>query len=261
MKRPQDGAIITQFDYPTLRGPRPDQDGLPRPAQPHLLDDALEQHRAQPRRAASSSRSSPLDDPPTYELLARGDTLGVFQLDGGADAGAAALDAARPLRGHLRRPARSTAPDRWAPTPTTTTPSARTAASRSTRSTPSSRSRSSRDPRRDLRPDRLPGAGHGRSPRSSPATPWARPTCCAARWARRRRRSSTSEYAGFSDGHAGQRLLRGARSRRSGTSCVPFSDYAFNKAHTAGLRPDLLLDRLPQGELPGRVHGRAADRR
>ena len=25
----------------------------------------------------------PLDDPATYELLARGDTLGVFQLDGG----------------------------------------------------------------------------------------------------------------------------------------------------------------------------------
>ena len=25
----------------------------------------------------------PLDDKPTYELLARGDTLGVFQLDGG----------------------------------------------------------------------------------------------------------------------------------------------------------------------------------
>ena len=40
---------------------------------------------------------------------------------------------------------------------------------------------------------------------------------------------------------------------------VPFSDYAFNKAHTAGVRPGLLLDRLPQGELPGRVHGGAAD--
>ena len=46
------------------------------------------------------------------------------------------------------------------------------------------------------------------------------------------------------------------RSRRCGTSCVPFSDYAFNKAHTRRLRPGLLLDRLPQGQLPGRVHGR-----
>ena len=40
---------------------------------------------------------------------------------------------------------------------------------------------------------------------------------------------------------------------------VPFSDYAFNKAHTAGVRPGVLLDGVPQGQLPGRVHGRAAD--
>ena len=37
---------------------------------------------------------------------------------------------------------------------------------------------------------------------------------------------------------------------------VPFAGYAFNKAHSAGVRPGLVLDRLPQGELPGRVHGR-----
>ncbi len=30
---------------------------------------------------------------------------------------------------------------------------------------------------------------------------------------------------------------------------VPFSDYAFNKAHSAGVRDRLLLDRLPQGQL------------
>ena len=39
---------------------------------------------------------------------------------------------------------------------------------------------------------------------------------------------------------------------------VPFAGYAFNKSHSAALRPGLLLDRLPEGELPGRVHGRAA---
>ena len=33
--------------------------------------------------------------------------------------------------------------------------------------------------------------------------------------------------------HERQRLLAPRRSRRSGTSCCPFSDYAFNKAHTA----------------------------
>ena len=34
MKREDDGAIITQFDQPPLRVARPDQDGLPRAAQP-----------------------------------------------------------------------------------------------------------------------------------------------------------------------------------------------------------------------------------
>ena len=42
---------------------------------------------------------------------------------------------------------------------------------------------------------------------------------------------------------------------------VPFADYAFNKAHSAGLRADLLLDGVPQGQLPGRVHGRPAHQR
>ena len=40
---------------------------------------------------------------------------------------------------------------------------------------------------------------------------------------------------------------------------LPFSAYGFNKSHTAGVRARLLLDRLPQGELPRRVHGRPAD--
>ena len=42
------------------------------------------------------------------------------------------------------------------------------------------------------------------------------------------------EYVRFAAGHEGPRLLRRPRSRRCGTSCVPFSDYAFNRAHTAG---------------------------
>ncbi len=42
---------------------------------------------------------------------------------------------------------------------------------------------------------------------------------------------------------------------------VPFSDYAFNKAHYGRVRAGLVLDGVPQGQLPGRVHGRAADQR
>ena len=40
---------------------------------------------------------------------------------------------------------------------------------------------------------------------------------------------------------------------------VPFAGYAFNKAHSAAYGLVSVLDRLSQGELPGRVHGRAAD--
>ena len=37
---------------------------------------------------------------------------------------------------------------------------------------------------------------------------------------------------------------------------VPFSDYAFNKAHTAAYGTGVVLDRLSEGQLSGRVHGR-----
>ena len=58
LRRPADGAIITQFDYPTCEEPRPDQDGLPGVAQPH----GPRRRRARTSRPTatrtSSSRSS-----------------------------------------------------------------------------------------------------------------------------------------------------------------------------------------------------------
>ena len=82
-RREQDGAIITQFDMgacESLGLLKMDFLGLRNLT---VLDDCLLNIRCQPRRATSSWRTSPLDDPAAYELLARGDTLGVFQLDGG----------------------------------------------------------------------------------------------------------------------------------------------------------------------------------
>ena len=83
MKRPQDGAIITQFDQPgaeALGLIKMDFLGLRNLT---ILDDALEniEMNGKPPIAVETL---PLDDVPTYELLGRGDTLGVFQLDGGA---------------------------------------------------------------------------------------------------------------------------------------------------------------------------------
>jgi DNA polymerase-3 subunit alpha len=83
MKREQDGAIITQFDYPTCEAlglVKMDFLGLRNLT---VLGDAVQNVKL--------NRDVDLDldalgsdptDPAAYELLSRGDTLGVFQLDG-----------------------------------------------------------------------------------------------------------------------------------------------------------------------------------
>lgn len=89
MKREQDGQIVTQFDYPTCEGLgliKMDFLGLRNLT---IISDALENIR-QNRGTDLDLEALELDDQPSYELLARGDTLGVFQLDGG------------PMRGLLR---------------------------------------------------------------------------------------------------------------------------------------------------------------
>ncbi|HWG02169.1 MAG TPA: DNA polymerase III subunit alpha, partial [Trebonia sp.] len=80
--RHQDGAVITQFDYPTCEGLgllKMDFLGLRNLT---IMADAV--------RAIEENRKTKIDllsleltDKKAYELLARGDTLGVFQLDGG----------------------------------------------------------------------------------------------------------------------------------------------------------------------------------
>ncbi|BDZ43826.1 DNA-directed DNA polymerase [Paraoerskovia sediminicola] len=82
MRRPQDGAIITQFDYPTCEGLgliKMDFLGLRNLT---ILDDALENIVMNGKEPVEIEHVA-LDDPATYALLSRGDTLGVFQLDGG----------------------------------------------------------------------------------------------------------------------------------------------------------------------------------
>ncbi|MGA4507370.1 DNA polymerase III subunit alpha [Propionibacteriaceae bacterium G1746] len=82
MKREQDGAIITQFDYPgceSLGLIKMDFLGLRNLT---VLDDAVRNIK-QNRDVDVVLEDLPLDDPATFDLLQRGDTLGVFQLDGG----------------------------------------------------------------------------------------------------------------------------------------------------------------------------------
>jgi DNA polymerase-3 subunit alpha len=82
MRRDSDGAIITQFDYPTcetLGLLKMDFLGLRNLT---IIDDCLKMIEANTGEKIDLLKL-PLDDTKTYELLARGDTLGIFQLDGG----------------------------------------------------------------------------------------------------------------------------------------------------------------------------------
>ncbi|MEO6205879.1 MAG: DNA polymerase III subunit alpha, partial [Mycobacteriales bacterium] len=81
-RRDSDGAIITQFDIgacETLGLLKMDFLGLRNLT---VLDDCLK-HIETNRGETVVLETLTLDDKKTYELLARGDTLGVFQLDGG----------------------------------------------------------------------------------------------------------------------------------------------------------------------------------
>lgn len=82
MKRPADGAIITQFDYPTCESLgllKMDFLGLKNLT---IISDALENIVKNGGTPPDLERID-LEDKATYELLSSGESLGVFQLDGG----------------------------------------------------------------------------------------------------------------------------------------------------------------------------------
>lgn len=82
MRREQDGQIVTQFDFPTSEALGLVKMDFLALRNLTIIDDALDNiangHGHRPVLEQLS-----LDDQATYELLSRGDTLGVFQLDGG----------------------------------------------------------------------------------------------------------------------------------------------------------------------------------
>ncbi|MGP3921672.1 DNA polymerase III subunit alpha [Streptomyces sp. 8N616] len=80
--RHTDGVTITQWDYPTCESLgllKMDFLGLRNLT---IMDDAVKMVKAN-KGIDLELLSLPLDDPKTYDLLCRGDTLGVFQFDGG----------------------------------------------------------------------------------------------------------------------------------------------------------------------------------
>ena len=76
-----DGSVITGWDYPSCEAMgllKMDFLGLRNLT---VIGDAIENVKRN-RGIELSTETIPLDDPKTYELLGRGETLGVFQLDG-----------------------------------------------------------------------------------------------------------------------------------------------------------------------------------
>lgn len=81
-RRDKDGVIITGFDYPSCENMglvKMDFLGLRNLGIIHHALKIVKENRG----VDLKTETIPLDDTTTYELLARGDTLGVFQLDGG----------------------------------------------------------------------------------------------------------------------------------------------------------------------------------
>ena len=230
---------------------RPAEDGLPRPEDPDRDPGSVSTLVKRIHGIEIDLDNLPLDDQPTYELLNRGDTVGVFQLESGG------------MRDLIRRIGIDRIEDLIAMI-ALYRPGPDEHAARLRRPQDAARPRSSTTTRCSSRSSRRPTASWSTRNRSSrpptcwPATRWARPTSCAAPWARRSR----------GDGRAAREVRRGLpedqqdRRRswpgRSSTHMAKFAGYGFNKAHSAGYAHHLLPDRLPEGQLPGRVHGRPA---
>ena len=111
-------------------------------------------------------------------------------------------------------------------------------------------------PGADLRRHRLPGAGDADLAGPRAATASAAPTCSAARWGRRRPRRWRRSASASSRGRAARRCRREGRERHlrpdGEVRGVRLQQVALRR-----LRPPHRPDRVAEGPLPGRVHGRA----
>jgi DNA polymerase-3 subunit alpha len=230
MRREQDGAIITQFDYPsceTLGLLKMDFLGLRNLT---VLDDTLLNIKAN-RDLEIDLEQVGLDDQATYELLSRGDTLGVFQLDGG------------PMRQLLRQMKPDSFEDvaavlaLYRPGPMGANSHVNYALRKNGKQQITPIHPELEEPLKEILaptyglivyqeqvmeiPRKLAGYSLGRADLLRRAM------------GKKKREVLQAEYAGFRDG-----MLANGYSERAIKTLwdilVPFSDYAFNKSHTAG---------------------------
>ena len=254
MKREQDGAIITQFDYPTCESLgliKMDFLGLRNLT---VLDDALENLQRN-RGFDLVLEDLALDDGPTYALLGRGDTLGVFQLDGG------------PMRQLLR----SMRPDSFAdisavlalyrPGPMGADSHNKYARRKTDREPVTSIHPELAEPLADILDEtyglivyqeqvlqiaqRVAGYSLGKADLLRKAM------------GKKKKEVLDAEFVPFSEGMAAIGLLDLGDHRALGHP-GPVLRLRLQPGAHGVLRAGVLLDRLPQGQPPGRVHGRAA---
>ncbi len=257
MKRELDGAIITQFDYPTcekLGLIKMDFLGLRNLT---VLDDALRNITAN-RGETIVLEELELDDPLTFELLARGDTLGVFQLDGG------------PMRALLR----SMRPDKFEDI------SAVGALYR-----PGPMGMNSHNEYADRKNNRKPvvaihpeladplgeilGETYGLIVYQEQVMAVAQKVAgyslggadlLRRAMGKKKKSELDAQYETFNGGMKERGFSEGGRQGALGHAAAVLG-LRVQQGAFGRLRRHLVLDRVPQGELPGRIHGRAADLR
>ena len=257
MRRPQDGAIITQFDQPgseALGLIKMDFLGLRNLT---ILDDALENIEMN-GKPADQDRGGPARRPGDVRAARSRRHPGRVPARRRAHAVAAAPDAPRQLRGHLgRHRAVPPGPDGDELPHQLRAAQERPAEGRA--HPPRARGAARGGRGHHPRADRLPGAGAAR--RAEARRVHARPGRPAAS------RDGQEEEGGPGQGvrpvpgrHARARLLGRLHPGRLGRAGA-VRRVRLQQGALRGVRRHLLLDRLPQGELPDRVHGRAAHQR
>ena len=256
MRREPDGAIITQFDYPTcekLGLIKMDFLGLRNLT---VLDDALINIEPQPRREgrARGPRARPTRRRTRCSSAA---TPSASSSSTAARCGRCCAACSPTPSRTSPRSARSTGPARWAPTPTTSTPAARPAASRSTPIHPELA-----EPLEEML-----GETYGlivyQEQVMAIAQKLAGYTLGQADLLRRamgkkKKEELDKQFETFSAGMTERGFSIGRDQDAVGHPAAVLR-LRLQQGPLRGLRPGVLLDGLPQGQLPGRVHGRAPD--
>ena len=256
-RRDADGAIITQFDMGAVESLgllKMDFLGLRNLT---VLDDCLA-HIESNRGETIVLEELTLDDPEAYALLGRGDSLGVFQLDGG------------PMRSLLRS-MKPTSFDDISALIALYRPGPMGANAHNDYAD----RKNGRKPVEPIHPELAEALAdildetHGlivyQEQVMAIAQRVAGYTLGAADLLRRamgkkKREILDKEYVPFCDGMK----ERGYRRRRDQDAVGhpgPVLGLRVQQGPQCGLWPGVVLDRVPQGQLPGRVHGRAAHER